>query len=122
MIVGMKDAPEALRKLREMNAKKGGLMLERLKNLDVERLDVDDLVALSAFGRQLTEEYKTLQIAAPEWLETRTAELKREIGTRTADIRAKRIREIKSRLAALKTTEEKKTDLAAELAALEAAG
>lgn len=94
-------------------------MLERLKNFDVERADVEELVALSAFARQLTEEYKLQLIASPEWLEIRTAELKREIGTRQADIRAKRVREIKAKLNGLKTAEEKRTELAAELAALE---
>lgn len=97
-------------------------MLNQLKNFEADRMDADELVALSSLARQMTAEYAVLAIDPPEWLEIRSAELKREIGTRAADIRAKRIREIEARLATLKTTEEKKSDLTAELAKLKAAG
>jgi hypothetical protein len=96
-------------------------MLERLKNLDLERMDVDEMVAMSAFAKSLASEYSALALDQPEWLDTKSTELKREIGTRLADLRDKRIRELKARLNTLKSTEEKKSDLTAELARLEAA-
>ncbi len=95
--------------------------LERLKNLDFERLDVDEMVAMSAFARQIATEYDTLLLNRPEWLDVKTVELKREIQTRLADLRDKRMREIRAKIATLKTAEEKRADLAKELAELEAA-
>ncbi len=97
-------------------------MLERLKNLDVERMDADDLIALSAFAKILEAEYAAHSLEVPEWLKDRQAELKREILTRTADMRAKRIREINARLDTLKTADEKRADLKAELERLQAQG
>ena len=96
-------------------------MLDRLRNLDVERLDVDEMVALSLFARDLAEEYKTLGLDAPEWLDVRSTEVRREISTRRADLRDKRIRELRASLSALKTKEERKVELHAELERLEAA-
>lgn len=90
-------------------------MLERLKNFDSERSNPDEMVELHAFARVMIAEYKELQLEAPEWLEEKQLEVRRELNNRLADMKAKRIREIKAKLATLKTAEEKRNELADEL-------
>lgn len=95
-------------------------MIERLKNLDIERLDVDEMIAMSAFAKQLSAEYEALALDKPDWLGVKSTELKREINARLGDLRDKRIREIKARLNTLKSAEEKRADLQKELERLSA--
>lgn len=90
-------------------------MLEKLKNFDPEKGDVDEMVVLSAFARNIAAEYAHLGIDQPEWLEVKHKEVLREVDTRLSDLRAKRIREIERSLAGLKSAEEKRADLKAEL-------
>lgn len=90
-------------------------MLNELRNFDSEKAHPDEMVALHAFARNLAAEYTHLGLAEPEWLEEKRVEVKRELDTRLADMKAKRIREIKAKLATLKTAEEKRTELAEEL-------
>ena len=89
-------------------------MLDKLKNFDCEKGDVDEMIELSAFARGMQQEYVALSIDPPEWLEVKHKEVVREVNSRLADLREKRIREIDRALAALKTAEEKRTDLKAE--------
>jgi len=95
------------------------MTIDRLKNFNVDATDIDELVAISAFARSLAAEYEANTLEKPEWLETKSAELKREINGRQADARAKKIKEIKLKLGTLKTAEEKRNELNAELARLE---
>lgn len=97
-------------------------MLKDLKNFDPERADVDDMIELSSFARTLAGEYVALAIDAPEWLETQTKAVRREVNNRLADLREKRKRELKARLATLRTEAEKRAELTEELARLEAQG
>lgn len=94
-------------------------MLEKLKNLDVERIDLDEAVELSAIGRVVKDEYEKNGAEAPTWIDDRLREVRREIRARQADMIDKRLREAKARRASLKTTEEKRADLDREIAELE---
>lgn len=96
-------------------------MLDRLKNLDVARPDLEELVYLSAEAKMLRAEFELEGVEIPEWLDNTARELKREIRTRQADAVDKRVREIRSRLDALKTPSEKRAELESELAKLTAA-
>jgi len=89
--------------------------LDKFMNFSVDGATFDELVELSAFARQLRSEYETLRLDEPEWVSIQTSTIRREIGVRGEDARQARIREINSRLASLKTNEEKKTDLLREL-------
>lgn len=89
-------------------------MLNEFKNFSADRLDIDQLVALSAFGRQLRDEYEKHQLDEPEWLDVQVKSLRREIHARNADKLESRRREIESRLQSLKTPAEKKKELLAE--------
>ena len=79
------------------------------------RRPVGGLVFLSATATGLRGEFEKLNVEVPEWLDTRSRELKREIHTRQQDATDKRVREIRSRLDALKTPSEKRAELEAEL-------
>lgn len=96
-------------------------MLKQLRDFHPENTDVDEMVALSAFGRTIAAEYAAISVDAPEWLESQRKVIGREINSRLSDLREKRKREIKARLATLKTAEERRTELSAELARLEEA-
>lgn len=93
-------------------------MFEQLRNLDVQRPSLDELVFLSMLARGLRAEYEHATVDIPEWLDSRQRELKREISTRQQDAIDKRRSELKSRLEALKTPSEKRVELEAELARL----
>ena len=96
--------------------------MDALKNFDLpaDRLDVADLIGLSAFARIATDEYAKHGLTVPEWVTDKQNLVAREISTRSADAKAARLKDLKARRAALKTAEEKRVDLDAEIAKLEA--
>lgn len=96
-------------------------MLEQFQNFDVNRITLDELVALAAFGRQLRGEYEQQKLDEPEWVGVQLGSIRREINVRSQDAREARIREIDARLAALKTPDEKKAELLKEKERLQAA-
>lgn len=93
-------------------------MLDEFKNINVDRLDIDELVNLAAFGRQFRQEFEALSAPVPEYVDDNLRTVRGEINARLADRRAARSREIKSQLENLKSREEKRTQLEKELAAL----
>lgn len=94
-------------------------MFDQLKNLDIDRMDLDEAVALLAFGKAVRAEYDSVQVEVPEWVDARIRELKREIHARQADSRDKRLRELKARREALKPAEERRSEIDAEIKRLE---
>lgn len=94
-------------------------MLEALRNLMLDRLDVDEAISLSAFARSLKAEYEHCGAEAPQWLDDKTRELRSEIRDRLRDSVQKRLREAKSRLESLATPEEKRDRLRKEIEDLE---
>lgn len=94
-------------------------MLEKLRRFDCARMDMEELIELSSYTRALWLEFGYLGVPAPEWLETRTRELRREIVSRNQDALEARLRELKARREALAPAEEKRTKLDEEIAALE---
>lgn len=95
-------------------------MLNEFKNFTVDRLQIDDLVTLAAFGRILRAEYEAQKVEEPEFIDINLKTLRREIQSRQADQTEKRRRHIKASLESLKTPAEKRAALEAELQALEA--
>lgn len=93
-------------------------MLDLLKDFDVKRLDLDQLIELSAYGRMMAEEYQRSG-EAPDWLETNIKQVRRELRVRQADQWEKDLREKKARLEAKMPAEEQRQKLAAEIAELE---
>lgn len=95
-------------------------MLQDFKTFNKERLDTTELVALAAYGRTLQAEFVTQQVDVPEFVKDQNASLSREIQARIADAKAARVKSIKTTLHSLKTASERRAELEAELAALEA--
>lgn len=106
-------------KPRQKTERRNVLMLEALRNLMLDRLDVDEAISLSAFARSLKAEYEHCGAEAPQWLDDKTRELRSEIRDRLRDSVQKRLREAKSRLESLATPEEKRDRLRKEIEDLE---
>jgi ATP-dependent Lon protease len=94
-------------------------MLDQFKNFNTEGLELDELLALSAFGRAMRTECEAQKVSEPEYVAEQLNTLRREIEARMSDRREARKREIKAQLESLKTKEEKRAALEQELAALE---
>ena len=94
-------------------------MLDMLKSFTPQRLDTEELVSLAGFGRSLEAEYSTLGVDAPEWIGNQLKAVRREIKTRNADAIASKLRSAKARLETLKTPDEKRAAVEAEIAELE---
>lgn len=95
------------------------MSLNTFKNFTADRMDIDELVALYAFGKALRAEYDALQVEEPSFVDAQLKSLRREITSRTADKLEARKRELAARIDSLKTPAQKKTELEKELAALE---
>lgn len=94
-------------------------MLNNFKHFDTDRMDLDELIALAAFGSLLRAEYEKHQIEEPEFVDVQLKALRREIRAKNASSLEARRKEIKLRLDALKTTSQRKTELEKELKSIE---
>jgi hypothetical protein len=93
-------------------------LLERLRNLNIDRIDIDDAIELVTFGRVAETTYSGYQVPTPAWLKDSITALDGEIKSRRRDMLLARQKEIAARLSALKTRDEKKAELEAEQAKL----
>lgn len=93
--------------------------LQTFKTFQADRMDLDDLVSLAAFGALLRQEYEKHQLEEPEFVGVQLKALKREIFTRNAERLEARRKEIDSRLETLKTPTERKNALLREKAKLD---
>ncbi len=96
-------------------------MLRDLRGLDTERTDLDEMVALSAFGTAMKAEYERTTIPSPDWLDDRLGDLNRAIRLLRQDALEKKLKELETRQEALKTADQKRTDVVAEMAKVKAA-
>lgn len=94
-------------------------MIERLISVDPATVQLEEGVALSAFGRLVSQEYKELGIEAPDWLQEKIDDLRERIRSRREEAIVQRLRDAKEKLAFLTIAEKKRTDLAGEIARLE---
>jgi hypothetical protein len=95
-------------------------MLEQLRQVNVDRLELDGLVALSAFAKGLGDEYKRLKIDPPEWVVNSTETVAVEIKSRIRADLIRRQRQARQQLELLKTPTEKKASLRKEIEEIEA--
>lgn len=89
-------------------------MLQELRNFDVNRLALDEMFALSAFGKMVRSEYQNRNMPVPEWLTDQLSKLEREIVARRRDELERRLKEIRAQRTMLETTGEKRDRLARE--------
>ena len=93
-------------------------LLQDFKSFNVDAADLDELVALSAFGKQLRGEFEAQKVAVPEYVSDNLNSIAREIDSRMADRRATRVRELKAQRDSLKTAQERRDAIDRELAEL----
>lgn len=98
------------------------MLMELLKNLPKKLEgavpDVDSLVELAAFGRAMRSEFELQEIKVPKWLTDNLAAISREIKTRHRAEKNARLLRLEGEIEALRSREEKKAELEAELAKL----
>jgi hypothetical protein len=96
-------------------------VLSDFQNFNKDRLNVDDMVALAAFGRILRAEYEAQKVDEPEFVDTQLKLLRREIASKVDDKRQTRRKQIEAQLQSLKTPAERRAELEREKAELDAA-
>lgn len=95
-------------------------MYDKLKALNVDRLDLDEAVALRALACSIKQEYELHALEQPRWLQDAARALDEEIARRRRDSLLRRRSEVKARLDGLKPASEKRRELARELKSLDA--
>ncbi len=95
-------------------------MLAQLKGVVLPRTDVEEMVALLVFGEGLAAKYQDLEIPVPDWVQDKIAALTKEVEARNHDALLARIRQAEGRLEAMKPTEQKRKELAADIKRLKA--
>ena len=95
-------------------------MLEKLLNFDRERAELDEMLALHAFGKTLVASYAEFELEAPERVLLNVETIGEEIRARAKDNLQKVERELIRELEGLKTKEEKKGETEARLARVRA--
>lgn len=93
---------------------------EQLKNLQFDRLDMDDLIEHSVQARHLIAERENHSLSQPEWLTDVMASLTREIKLKSRDELEKRRKELMAQQSGLETLTEKRERINRELATLDA--
>lgn len=94
-------------------------MLAELKNFTASRMDLEELVELSAKARILEAEFGSLKVDIPDWIGVQIKSLRREIKMRHAESLAAKLASLKSRRAAIATPDEKRARLDEEIVELE---
>lgn len=90
-------------------------MIDALKALNVERIDLEQAVELKAAAAAQLAVYLGHEIPVPAWLTTASNALDEDIRRRQRDALKARQRELTSKLAGLRSREELRADLEAEL-------
>jgi hypothetical protein len=91
-------------------------MLEKLLNFDRDRTELDEMIALHAFGKTLLATYAEFELEVPDRLGENMTAIGNEIRARARDNYEKAERELMRELEGLKTKEEKKSETEARLA------
>lgn len=95
-----------------------GDLYHELRNLDIDAIDIDREIALSAFGKLLAAEYTSFAAEPPEWLPVRIDQLTSDIRSKRQAIIRKRMRELQNRKLSMLPKEQKLANIDTELAAL----
>ena len=95
-------------------------MIETLRTLVIDRIDLDEAVWLSLCAETLWIHYEAHELEPPDWLQDRIDDLKSEIKARRDDNLRKAIKDAEAELTKLASREEKRTDLVQKLAELKA--
>jgi len=95
-------------------------MLEALRNLNLDRVELDDGVALLAVGESLGKTYTDNQLETPEWVTDKVAILRQWVKDRSRDNLDREIKLAEQKRSELRTAEEKRGDLDSRIERLKA--
>lgn len=95
-------------------------MRDKLLRLDLDRmLSIEECIDLSAYARSLEYEYEFLEIDMPEALNRSIVVLRDEITKRKRAEDESELRKLQGALDGLKSASERKTDVLAQIAAVQ---
>lgn len=90
-------------------------IVQELKNMDIDAIDIDQEIAALALAKAVHSEYSNFSAEPPEWLPTRIKQLERDIRSKRQALIEKRVRELENRKIALMPRERKMEAIDAEL-------
>ncbi|MGD8869006.1 MAG: hypothetical protein PVI01_15360 [Gemmatimonadales bacterium] len=97
------------------------MMLSDLRGASLANLEMEHLLLLSDLAAVLAHQYKRYKIPAPEWLDRRADEIDRAIKSQRRTALESKVSELIEAQEKLKSTEQKRADVEAQLAAVKAA-
>lgn len=86
-------------------------MLDKLKTLNLERMDLEECIELHAYATNVEVTFKRFEVPVPTYIVDGLDSLARDIRSRREDALKARLKEIKARKAALRTREEQRAEL-----------
>lgn len=95
-------------------------LLQQLKGVQVDGLQLDEAVLLLAIAGKMDEAYQQTVGEAPQWLTDARETLQKEVKSRSQDALEKRLKELEAQEDRLKSAQEKREDIAKERARIEA--
>lgn len=94
-------------------------MLTTLRALNLDRIDIDEMVALKTFGESMRGTYEVQGLATPEWLSDTLDVLGKEIASKRIEQLTRERKLIEAQERTLMTKEEKRAELAQRKAAID---
>jgi len=95
-------------------------MLQSFKALRIDALDMEELIAVYSFGKNFVGAYQENNLPVPEWATENLRLLREDIEMKRRDTLSKALKNAKAKAESLKSTEDKRASVAAEIAELEA--
>lgn len=90
------------------------LFLVQLRNLSVDRVDMDEAVAAQAISGSIINEFAKLEIDPPEWLKAKHEEIQTQVKLHYRDFVIRSARQAELKAQGYKSREAKQADAEAE--------
>lgn len=94
-------------------------LLDKIIAVNSDRMSIHEGVELLTLGNLLVTTYAQLQVPTPDRLKEALAAIQQDVLTKRRDLLVARQRELQSRRSTLRTREELRSDIDAELAELD---
>lgn len=95
-------------------------MFNKLKAYNPDSIELEEVVALAAFGRSLKSEFAHYGLESPIWLDDKLIAIGNEIRAKSRDELERSLKATNLELEGLKSREERREDLKARQASLKA--
>lgn len=95
-------------------------MLDQIRNLDVDRLQLPEALELHAVGSATLESFKRFEVDPPGWLANGIETLEVEIRRARRDMLSKKLADANARVETYKSQKQKRMDAEAEIARITA--